>query len=78
MEGMTLDEYYDILDKHDWFYEFSDDSRVYGRGVKAKQDLLNTANQHGQEYKNLYDAFKKYHFSGKPWGTEEAPKPEKP
>ena len=30
---MKLSEFYDMLEKHDWFYHMSDDHRYYSAGV---------------------------------------------
>lgn len=35
----TLDDYRDALAAHDWFYEFSDDHRVWGNGRNQEARL---------------------------------------
>lgn len=74
---MNLTEYYDRLEKADWFYEFSDDHSVWKRGSTEFANLRGLAKQ-SSEHQALFDAFRTHHFSGKPWGTEKQPKPERP
>ena len=54
---MTLSEYYEALEDHDWFYTLSDDHKVYMRGLMYEVELLMTAEIHGIEFKNLYTDF---------------------
>lgn len=74
---MTLQEYYDELDRHDWYYAFSDDGRVYDAGECASNRLrhLSKEIEGGEE---LLVAFTKYHFSGPAWKTPNQPKPIRP
>ena len=74
---MTLQEYYDALEKADWYYDYSDDNSVWRRGM-AEIGRLEAVCKEGPKYAALYEAFDKHKFSGKPWGTEQAPKPERP
>lgn len=74
---MTLADYYDRLDGFDWYYAYSDDGGVYRAGERAMKALKIVAEQ-SPEHKALYDGFSAHYFSGKPWGTEKAPKPERP
>jgi hypothetical protein len=75
---MTLAEYYDKLAGFDWFFDFSDDHRVWKAGNQRKSTLLRMASEGGQEFKDLYAAFKSHHFSGPAWSTEKAPRPDRP
>lgn len=77
METMTLAKYYDLLDKHDWYYEYSDDNSVWRQGLSYSNMLIRISNEK-PEYKEMYLAFKAHHYSGKPWPTEQSPKPNKP
>ncbi len=36
---MTKEEYERLLDKHDWYYMFSDDHRIYEEGVRQEREL---------------------------------------
>jgi hypothetical protein len=36
---MNIEQYKKRLEKHDWHYAFSDDSRVYDRGRKEQMEL---------------------------------------
>lgn len=77
VENITLVEYYDALERFDWYFDFSDDHRVWSAGNKRKAELISMSKK-GAEYKALWDGFKEFHFSGEPWNTEKAPKPERP
>lgn len=73
----TLQEYWDQLNRHDWYYEYSDDHSVWQRGgaelgrLKALSDLT-------PEHRALWEGFNKHMFSVEAWKTEKAPKPERP
>ena len=73
---MNIQEYYDLLDRHDWYYDFSDDHGVWNAGRINADKLASLATS--QEKKQLLNDFHSHKFSGKPWGTEEKPKPERP
>lgn len=73
----TLAEYYDMLSRHDWYYAYSDDGSVFRRGEAANQKLAAIAKT-SPEHAALLAGYKQYYFSGKPWGTERAPKPGRP
>jgi hypothetical protein len=75
---MSLIEFYDNLNKFDWFFAFSDDHRVYTAGIKRRAELLSIARKNGTKYEEMFKAFSNHHFSGKPWNTEKQPKPERP
>ena len=36
---MNVEEYYEKLEKHDWLYSYSDDHRVWLRGVEERKEL---------------------------------------
>ncbi len=75
---MTIQEYYDMLEKHDWYYCFSDDHRYWVAGERSIKELRRLADEHGEAFYTLLEGFFNHHFSGKPWGNEQAPKPERP
>jgi len=68
---MGLEEYYDKLRHHDWYYAYSDDHRVWSRGNENAQRLRDIADTHGPEYKRLYEEYRASVHDGKP-------KPERP
>ena len=74
---MTLTEFYDVLNSFDWYYDFSDDHRVWKRGESGKAKILAMITEGGKEFKDLYDGFVAHHFSGPSWNTDKAPKPER-
>lgn len=74
---MDLNEYYDELCHHDWFYSYSDDHRVWKRG-HSREAFLRAIAQESEEHKRLWEQFNNYAFSGPGFGTEKAPKPVRP
>lgn len=51
---MTKDEYNIMLDRHDWYYEFSDDYKWYKRGLAERTELRRIANTN-EELKLMYE-----------------------
>ena len=74
---MTLIEFYRLLDGHDWYYPYDDDHRVWEDGNKIN-DKIQVIKHSSAEHLALYENFLKHKFSGSPWGTRKAPKPEIP
>jgi len=68
---ITLSEYYDMLDKHDWFFDMSDDHSVWEAGRRARNKLKDIAWQ-SPAHKELYYRFTLY------VGKVDAPKPMRP
>ncbi|WP_124648992.1 hypothetical protein [Burkholderia stagnalis] len=75
---MTIERYYDELDRHDWYSGFSDDYSVEKRGEAEYKRLVEIADQHGPDYQALCGAFRKHHFSGEAWSTPKYDKPARP
>lgn len=66
----TLNEYFDALESHDWFYDYSEDREVFANGTNQKWKLQLVA-QNSEPHKNLYREFYTYkHANG--------PKPQRP
>lgn len=74
---MDLNEFYDELEKFDWFYEMSDDHNVWRRGQKEYNKLNNIACK-SPEHGKLFSQYKKHVFSGESWMTSKQPKPDRP
>ena len=45
---LTVEEYFDMLKRHDWFYEYSDDHSVWQKGQSAKAELQSLAKTNDQ------------------------------
>ena len=71
---MNLTNFYDILDRHDWFYSYADDHRYYILGRDNEVKLLKMAGEHGKEFQDLYNAFHYYYFTERIWSEETFPK----
>lgn len=76
-QTVTPAAFWDQLNKADWFYEYSDSHASWKLGDEAMKALVATSNT-SPELRALYQGFVAHHFSGKPWGSEKAAKPERP
>jgi len=74
---ITLAEFYDQLDRHDWYYAMSDDHRCWQRG-EAERKRLDELAATIPGAAELKAAFSKHYFTGEPWGNEKQPKPARP
>lgn len=77
MEHITLAQYWDMLNAHDWYYDMSDDHRVWRKGQEEGGKIATLATQ-SDAHEILLVGFRDHHFSGKPWETEQKPKPARP
>lgn len=75
---MNIVEFYKELERHDWYYCWSDDSGVYRRGEADWNRLEGIAKAGGTSYVRLMTDFSKHMCSGPAWGTVKLPKPECP
>ncbi len=73
-DAPSLQEYWDMLNRHDWTYEYSDDHQVWRRGDGNRKKLERIANT-SPEHLALYTNMKKYHFS---MPSDNITKPERP
>jgi hypothetical protein len=74
---MTLTEFYAELERHDWYYHFSDDHSVWCAGEAESAKMRSIAEQ-SPAHKELYDQFCAHRFSGESFGKPKAPAPVKP
>ena len=72
----SLSEYWNQLNGHDWFYDYSDDHGVWKRGSENESRLRRWANQ-DEAYKELYDGFREHHFAPL-YGRTQPEKPPQP
>jgi len=68
----TLAEFYDALERHDWWYCMSDDHSVYNRGAVAEGKLKVIAKK-SPEHQTLFDDMQAFH-TGKTKVKPEIPK----
>jgi len=73
---MTIKEFYKLLNSHDWYFHYSDDSRVNTSGQKELDLLKKVANSEGGMFCDLLDKYESYIFSGPSYGTVRKIKPE--
>lgn len=77
MEEVTLQKYWDILNRHDWYWVMSDDMRSYNDGQKREAELKAIA-ETSIEHSIMYKGFSDYHWTGEPWNTVKTLKPGRP
>lgn len=53
---MTLDEFMDMLRKHDWYYHYSDDHRVFVKGA-AERNEIEKAKYSRQDLEQAYQQY---------------------
>jgi hypothetical protein len=56
---MTKEEYFKLLNNHDWFYDYSDDHRVWTAGREASERIRYYALQ-SEEFMVMYKSFVSY------------------
>ncbi len=66
---MTLNEFDTMLKNFDWYYQMSDDNRVWRAGETARA-RIGEVTKTSAEHKELYEVWAKHYYSGAPWGTE--------
>lgn len=74
---MEEQQFYDLCAKHDWYYQMSDDARVYKNGERERHQLVSNA-MNNPPFKAIYEAWCNHMYSGADWGTEKKPKPVRP
>lgn len=57
----ALDEFYTKLGYHDWYYQYSDDHRVWRNG-QANYDTLKMIAKESPEHQKLFEDFANYIF----------------
>ena len=60
MAPVSLKDYWNMLNWHDWYYEFSDDGRVWREGKAAQEKLRAIAGQ-SPAHKDLFNGFASHH-----------------
>lgn len=68
---MTLGEYWDLLSKHDWTFDMSDDHSVWKRG-QAEKTTLQAIARYSDAHQDLYDQWHRF-----VWKSD-IPKPSRP
>jgi hypothetical protein len=66
---MNLKEFDMMLRGFDWYYEMSDDHRVWRAGEIARGKIME-ASKISAQHEELYEVWSKHYYSGAPWGTE--------
>ena len=74
---LTLVEFYDLLLRHDWTYQYADDHRHYAKGEKERRQIQFVMDQN-EEYTPVFrDLYNRYlEWVNAPHG--DVTKPERP
>ena len=72
---MLLKAYFDMCRNFDWYFENSDDDRVYTAGMKCREKLREFADS-DEVLMKVYKAWEAYEFSGDLFGTPQLPEPQ--
>lgn len=70
---MTLEQYKELLSRHDWYYYFSDDHGVWQRGEAESSQILNLARTGGVEFKQAYNEVHAKYFNTTSFVTKDRP-----
>lgn len=76
-EQSPLSQYFDDCEAFDWYYEFSDDHRVWKEGKTGHEELIDRSKTLGEDARAIYKAWHNHMFTGEAWSTDQAPKPVK-
>lgn len=64
---ITIEEYYRLLKAHDWYYEFSDDHRVWKEGQRKSDYLRKVADLKSDlgdnSFSSLLKSFQDWYFA---------------
>lgn len=72
-EQMTIEEFYKLLEGHDWTYQYSDDFSVWRRGSDRAKQISHLA-EGNETFKQMVADFRSYIFDGDATGYTR-PKP---
>lgn len=75
--SVSLREFYSMLENHDWYFDWSDDMRVYRAGKESLNKLISLS-QVSPKHRELFQDFESYMFTGEPWGDERSDRPKIP
>lgn len=58
---MTKEKFIEMLESHDWYFERSDDFRVWKRGVEQRKRIMAAKVILGADGEQIYNQYKKKH-----------------
>ncbi len=69
-----LHQFFHDCETFDWYYNYSDDQRVWTRGNREAASLKSRSNKNNSTL-SIYNAWSEHMFSGPEYGTEKTPRP---
>jgi len=76
--NLNISAFYDLLESHDWYFSFAEDSGDYQSGLRDLVVLDYQARRGGDLFMSLMNEYRSYMFSGDRWSTAQLPKPGRP
>jgi hypothetical protein len=75
-KGPSIQEFYDLLKRHDWSFQYSDDHRHWTRGRDELAHIKRVMKQNEDDlrYRSLFDQYRTWAFDTQ----GDVTKPEKP
>ena len=70
---MTIEEYKTQLERHDWFYYFSDDHGVWVSGERESKRIFSIAKEGNDAFKKAYNEAYAIRFNTPSFVTEKNP-----
>lgn len=75
---LSLAAFYDLLEAHDWYFDFAEDALDYHAGLRDLIVISEQAKLGGAPFHDLLNEYRSYMFTGKRWGIPQLPKPQRP
>ena len=72
--NLTLNEYFEMCKRHDWYYKMSDDHEWYLIGRQKEKELIQYA-ESNKRFDEIYKSWKKFAYSGDGFGVSGMKKP---
>lgn len=70
---ISIDQFKDELNRHDWYYHFSDDHGVFLRGERENARIFFLAKTGGDDFKRAYNEAHAIHFKTDSFSTRQNP-----
>ncbi len=58
--SISLEDYEKLLKKHDWYYQNSDDARIFNQGLKSQTEIIEKS-MNSKKHEKLYRKYKNKH-----------------
>lgn len=64
IKDVEFEEFFKLCKQHDWTFEYSDDHRMWMRGMEERKKLIRLLNEHQDDkrYERCYTYWKRRYF----------------